>query len=93
MGLDARLYRVAFGVSLTNMTLSVPAAGVAITTDGTTAVVAENTLDLVDLDTGGITRLELDQDVPGTDFHNVVIGEDGDIAGVVGTHPSSSSRC
>ncbi len=85
MGLDARLYRVTFGVSLTTMTLSVPAAGVAITPDGTTAVVAENTLDLIDLATGGITPLALDQDVPGTDFHNVAISEDGHIAGVVGT--------
>ncbi len=84
MELDNRLYRVNFGVSLTNLMLSAPAAGVAITPDGTTAVVAENTLDVVDLDTGTVTPLQLQQDVPGTDFHNVAITPDGEVAGVVG---------
>lgn len=85
MELDDRLYRVDFGVSLTNLTLSGPAAGVAITRDGTTAVVAETALDLIDVATGNITPVGLDQDVPGTDFHNVAITPDGEVAGVVGT--------
>ncbi|MFL5307981.1 MAG: WD40 repeat domain-containing protein [Polyangia bacterium] len=85
MALDSRVYRVQFGVSLTNITLSAPAAGIAITADGTTAVIAENSLDLVDLVTGAVTPLALDQDVPGTDFHNVAVTPDDEVAAVVGT--------
>jgi hypothetical protein len=58
---------------------------VAITPDGQLAVVAENTLDVVDLTTGAITPVPLDQDTPGTDIHNVAVTPDGQVAAVVGT--------
>jgi hypothetical protein len=85
MELDRKLYRIDFGVSVTNMDLSAPSAGVAITHDGKTAVVAEATLDFVDAATGAVTPVDLYQDTPGSDFHNVAITPDDEVAGVVGT--------
>jgi len=85
MELDHKLYRVDFGVSVGNMSLSAPSAGVAIAHDGASAVVAEATLDLVDAATGAMTPFPLYQDTPGADFHNVAITPDDQVAAVVGT--------
>ena len=86
MELDDRLYRVDFpGATVSHLTLSAPSAGVAITPDATTAVVAEATLDVVDVAAGGITPITLSgSDTPGGDFHNVAITPDGQVAVVVG---------
>jgi DNA-binding beta-propeller fold protein YncE len=85
MELDHKLYRIDFGVSVTNMDLSSSSAGVAITHDGKTAVVAEASLDFIDTATGAVTPVDLYQDTPGTDFHNVAITPDDEVAVVVGT--------
>jgi len=82
---DSKLYRIDFGVSVTDYTLSAPSAGVAIAPNGRLAVVAEDTLDFVDLTTGDIAPVQLYQDSPGTDIHNVAITPDGKVAAVVGT--------
>ncbi|HXU62215.1 MAG TPA: hypothetical protein VN962_10965, partial [Polyangia bacterium] len=74
---DNKLYRIDFGVSVTDYTLSAPSAGVAIAPNGRLAVVAEDTLDFVDLTTGDIAPVQLYQDSPGTDIHNVAITPDG----------------
>ena len=86
MELDARLYRVDFpGATVSHLALSSPSAGVAITPDGTKAVVAEATLDVVDIGTGAITPITLSgSDTPSGDFHNVAITPDGQVAVVVG---------
>lgn len=80
-----KLYRIDFGVSVGHMDLSDTPAGVAISHDGKLGVVAEATLDFVDADTGTITPVDLDQDTPGTDIHNVAITPDDEVVGVVGT--------
>jgi hypothetical protein len=85
MELDSKLYRIDFGASVSSISLSASSAGVAITPDGSTAVVAEATLDLVDVATGVVTPVALSQDTPGSDFHNVAITPDGQVAAVVGT--------
>ena len=85
MELDDTLFRIDFNVGVSAYTLSGPAAGVAISPDGHLAVVAESTLDLIDLTTGEIAAVPLDQDTPGTDLHNVAITPDGQVAAVVGT--------
>lgn len=79
-----KLYRIDFGVAVSSYSLSAPSAGVAITPDGKTAVVAEATLDLIDLTSGDITPIQLYQDNLGDDIHNVAITPDGEVAGVVG---------
>jgi len=86
MELDARLYRIDFpGATVSHLALSSSSAGVAITPDGTKAVVAEATLDVVDIGTGAITPITLSgSDTPGGDFHNVGITPDGQVAVVVG---------
>lgn len=86
MELDHRLYRVDYpGATVSHLVLSSTSAGVAITPDGTKAVVAEATLDIVDIATGAITPIALSgADTPGGDFHNVAITPDGEVAVVVG---------
>lgn len=85
MELDSTLYRIDFGVGVSAYTLSGSSAGVAIAPSGQLAVVAENTLDLLDLTGAGIRSVPLYQDTPGTDIHNVAITPDGQVAAVVGT--------
>jgi DNA-binding beta-propeller fold protein YncE len=94
MELDNRLYRVPFPGTVSNLALSSyvgsGSGGVAITPDGTTAVVAEITADLIRLSDGSVTRIALlnsgttTSDTPNTDFHNVAISPDGSKAVVVG---------
>jgi DNA-binding beta-propeller fold protein YncE len=85
MELDNRLYRIDFpGGTVSHLALSAPSAGVAITPDGSEAIVAEATLDVVDIATGTITPITLSgSDFPGSDFHNVAITPDGQVAVVV----------
>jgi len=86
MELDKQLYRVDFpSGTVSHITLSSSSAGVAITPDGTKAVVAESTLDVVDVGTGAVTPITLTGDTPGGDFHNVAITPDGKVAVVAGT--------
>lgn len=84
MLLDARLYRVTFPSTVEHLTLSSASAGVAITPDGSKAVVAAATADVVNLADGTITPVPLLDDTPGGDFHNVAITPDGTKAVVVG---------
>jgi hypothetical protein len=85
MGLDSNLYKVTFPNTVTHLTLSASSTGVAITPDGTTGVVAENTLDIIDLASGAITPVTLTSDTPNGDFHNVALTPDGTRAVVVGS--------
>jgi DNA-binding beta-propeller fold protein YncE len=90
MELDNRLYRVTFPGTVSQVSLSSyvssGSTGVAITPDGTMAVVAEATADLIPLSDGTITRIALmNGDIPNTDFHNVAISADGSEAVVVGS--------
>jgi len=85
MTLDRRLYKVTFPSTVTYLTLSSTSSGVAITPDGTKAVVTENTVDIIDLATGGITPVTLTNDAPNGDFHNVALTPDGTRAVVVGS--------
>jgi DNA-binding beta-propeller fold protein YncE len=86
MELDKQLYRVDFpGQTVSHIALSSSSAGVAITPDGTRAVVAEATLDVVDVGTAAVTPITLTSDTPGGDFRNVAITPDGKVAVVVGT--------
>jgi DNA-binding beta-propeller fold protein YncE len=86
MELDNRLYRIDFpGATVSHISLSSPSAGVAFTPDGTNAVVAEASLDVVNIATGTVTPIALDNDTPGGDFHNVAITPDGQVVVVVGT--------
>ncbi len=85
MELDKQLYRVDFpSQAVSHIALSSSSAGVAITPDGTKAVVAETTLDVVDVATGAVTPVALTGDTPGGDFHNVAITPDGKVAVVAG---------
>jgi DNA-binding beta-propeller fold protein YncE len=87
MELSSRLYRVDFpGGTISHLSLSSSSAGVAITPDGTKAVVAgSTTLEVVDVAAGTFAPIILSNDTPGTDFHNVAITPDGEVAVVVGT--------
>jgi DNA-binding beta-propeller fold protein YncE len=85
MSLDSRLYKITFPSTVTYVSLSASSTGVAITPDGTTGVVAENTVDVIDLGTGNNTPISLTNDAPNGDFHNVALTPDGARAVVVGS--------
>jgi hypothetical protein len=84
MELDRKLFRVTMPSSVSFVTLPSESAGVAITPDGTKAVVAGNDVYVVTLSTGSIATVPLLNDSPGGDFHNVAITPDGTRAVVVG---------
>jgi lysophospholipid acyltransferase (LPLAT)-like uncharacterized protein len=85
MELDDRLYEVTFPGTVSHLSLSSTSSGVAITPDGTKAVVAEATADVITLASGSITPVALmNNDAPNLDFHNVAITPDGTKAVVVG---------
>jgi DNA-binding beta-propeller fold protein YncE len=90
------LFRVTFPDTVSAMPVSTysgeGSGGVAITPDGTMAVVAEVTADVVTLSDGSIARIALMNngalfnDTPNTDFHNVAISATRSEAVVVGFH-------
>jgi len=85
MALDDRLYQVTFPGTVSHLSLSSTSSGVAITPDGTKAVVAEATADVITLASGSIAPVALmNNDTPNLDFHNVAITPDGTEAVVVG---------
>jgi DNA-binding beta-propeller fold protein YncE len=84
MELDKKLFRVTMPSSVSFITLPSESAGVAITPDGTKAVVAGNDVYVVSLSTGSVATVPLSNDTPGGDFHNVAITPDGTRAVVVG---------
>jgi len=85
MELDRKLFRVTMPSSVSFVTLPSESAGVAVTPDGTKAVVAGNDVYVVTLSTGSIATVPLSNDSPGGDFHNVAITSDGARAVVVGS--------
>lgn len=85
MELDHLLYKVTFPGTVSHISLSSTSAGVAITPDGTKAVVAEATVDVISLADNSITPIALTSDTPGNDFHNVAITPDGTEAVVAGS--------
>jgi DNA-binding beta-propeller fold protein YncE len=85
MELDSRLYRVTMPNAVDFITLPSESAGVAVTPDGTKAVVAGADLYVVTMSTGSVATVPLSSDAPGGDFHNVAITPDGAEAVVVGT--------
>ncbi len=85
MLLDRKVYKVTFPSTVTPITVPSTSAGVAITPDGATAVVAGTDLDVITLSSGGVTTIPLlNSDSPGGDFHNVAVTPDGTKAVVVG---------
>jgi DNA-binding beta-propeller fold protein YncE len=86
MELDDKLYMVTFPGTVSHLSLSSTASGVAITPDGATAVVAAAAADLVTIADGSVTPITLmGNDTPNSDFHNVAITPDGTQAVIVGT--------
>src|SRR5262249_34582397 len=63
---------------------SATSAGVAITPDAARGVIAENTVDVIDLATGDITPIPMSGDAPNGEFHNLALTPDGTRAVVVG---------
>jgi DNA-binding beta-propeller fold protein YncE len=86
MELDRRLYKVTIPSTVTYLTLPSTTAGVAITPDGTKAVVAGTDVYVVTLSSGAVATVPLLNDTPGGDFHNVAITPDGARAVVVGAN-------
>jgi DNA-binding beta-propeller fold protein YncE len=84
MALDHNVYKVTFPSTVTPITVPSTSAGVAITPDGTTAVVAGTDVDVINLSSNAVTTIPLTNDFPGGDFHNVAITPDGTQAVVVG---------
>jgi DNA-binding beta-propeller fold protein YncE len=84
MELDSKLFRVTMPSSVSFITLPSASAGVAVTPDGTKAVVAGNDVYVVTLSTGSVATIRLSNDTPGGDFHNVAITPDATRAVVVG---------
>jgi DNA-binding beta-propeller fold protein YncE len=85
MEFDDRLYMVTFPGTVSHLSLSSGSAGVAITPDGTTAVVASATADLITISDGSVTPVALmGGDTPNSDFHDVAITPDGTEAVIVG---------
>jgi len=85
MELDHKLFRVTMPNTVSSITLPSTSAGVAITPDGTKAVVAGNDVYIVTMSTGSVATVALSNDSPGSDFHNVAITPDGAVAVVVGS--------
>jgi DNA-binding beta-propeller fold protein YncE len=85
MLLDSKVYKVTFPSTVTPISISSTSAGVAITPDGTKAVVAANNVEVITLSTDSVTSISLTNDSPGGDFHNVAITPDGTEAVVVGS--------
>ena len=83
MLLDDTVYKVTFPSTVTPIPVSSTTSGVAITPDGTKAVVAGGTVDVITLSTASVASVA-SNDTPGSDFHNVAITPDGAKAVVVG---------
>ncbi len=84
MELDSKVYKVTFPSTVTPISVPSTSAGVAITPDGMTAVVAGTDLYVIALSNNAVTTVPLTNDSPGGDFHNVAITPDGAHAVVVG---------
>ncbi len=85
MELDRKVYKVTFPSTVTPITVPSTSAGVAITPDGATAVVAGTNLEVITLSSGAVATIPLlNGDSPGGDFHNVAVTPDGTRAVVVG---------
>jgi DNA-binding beta-propeller fold protein YncE len=85
MELDRKVYKVTLPSTVTPISVPSTSAGVAITPDGTKAVVAGSDLVVITLSNDSVTSIPLTGDSPGTDFHNVAITPDGTKAVVAGT--------
>ncbi len=84
MELDHRLFRITMPSTVNYLSLPSTSAGVAITPDGSKAVVAGADVYVVTMSTGSVATVPLTGDTPGGDFHNVAITPDGAEAVVVG---------
>jgi DNA-binding beta-propeller fold protein YncE len=85
MELDSFLYKVTFPSAVSHLSLPSTSGGVAITPDGTKAVVASANIEVISLADNSMTSISLVDDTPGSDFHNVAITPDGSEAVVVGS--------
>ena len=84
MALDKKVYKVTFPGTVTPIAMPSESAGVAITPDGMTAVVAGTDLYAITLSNNAVTTIPLTNDSPGGDFHNLAVTPDGAHAVVVG---------
>jgi DNA-binding beta-propeller fold protein YncE len=84
MELTRKVYKVALPSTVSPISIPSTSAGIAVSPDGSTAVVAGNDVYFIRLADGSVTTLPLTSDAPGSDFHNVAVTADGSKAVVVG---------
>jgi DNA-binding beta-propeller fold protein YncE len=84
MELTRKVYKVTLPGTVAPIAVPSTSAGIAVSPDGTIALVAGADVDVIRLADDSVTTIPLTSDAPGSDFHNVAITADGAKAVVVG---------